>query len=86
MPLNGYEATRDVESLNLNVIMHVLFPAAFIITQLLKFRFTESFSLLHFCISTLFSLLHHHLRHRRRHRHHHHHHHQQQQHIIQNKN
>ena len=38
MPLYGYEATRDLESLD----MHVLFPAAFIVSQFLKFQFTES--------------------------------------------
>ena len=42
IPLFGYEATGDLESLSLYVIMHILFPAAFIISQLLKFRFTDS--------------------------------------------
>ena len=42
MPLFGNEATRDLKSLKRNVIMHVLFPVAFIVQQLLKFWFTDS--------------------------------------------
>ena len=42
MPLFGYKVIRDLESLNRNGIMHVLFPAAFIVQQLLKFLSTDS--------------------------------------------
>ena len=42
MPLFGYEATRDLKSLKRNVIMHVLFPVAFTVQQVLKFWFTYS--------------------------------------------
>ena len=42
MPLFGYEATRDLKSLKRNVIMHVLFPVAFFVQQLLTFQFTDS--------------------------------------------
>ena len=42
MPLSGYEATRDLKSLKRNVIMHVLFPVAFFVQQLLTFQFNDS--------------------------------------------
>ena len=41
-PLYEYEATCDLKLLSRNVIMHVLFPVAFIVQQLLKFRLNDS--------------------------------------------
>ena len=40
--LYGYETSCDLKSLSRDVIMHVLFPAVFIVWQLWKFPLTDS--------------------------------------------